>query len=66
MAGFFITNRPASRKYSTLARVCFGAEWGRAYNGGHPIWSSMNMQLAANCVRFAPKCRAFSTKTPCI
>jgi len=66
MAGFFITNRPASRKYSILARVCFSAEWCRAYNGGHPFWSSMNMQTSPNCVRFVPKYRAFSTKMPCI
>ena len=63
MAGFLITNRPASRKFSILAQVCFGAEWGRAYNGGQPILCGMNMQLALNSVRFAPEFPAFSTQT---
>ena len=66
MAAILSTNRPTSRKYSILAQVCFGAEWGRAYNGGQPIWCSMNMQLALNSVCFASKFPAFSTKTHCI
>ena len=52
MSAFLSTNRSTCRKYSILAQVCFGAEWGRAYNGGQPIWCSMNMQLSLNSVRF--------------
>ena len=37
MSVILSTNRPIGRKYSILARVCFGAEWGSAYNGGQPI-----------------------------
>ena len=73
MSAILSTNRSTCRKYSILAQVCFGAEWGRAYNGGQPIWCSMNMQLSLNSVRFhqnflhlAPKRTAFSIKTHCI
>ena len=38
MSAFLSTNRPTCRKYSILAQVCFGAEWGRAYNGDQPNW----------------------------
>jgi len=41
MAAILSTNRPTSRKYSILARVCFGAERGVTYNGGQPIWCGM-------------------------
>ena len=62
MSAILFTNRPTDRKFSILARVCFGAEWGCAYNGDQPNWCSMNMQLALNSVRFAPEFPAFSTK----
>ena len=37
MSAILFTNRSTGRKYSILAPVCFGAEWGRAYNDGQPI-----------------------------
>ena len=45
MSAILSTNRPTCRKYSILARVCFGAEWGTTYKGRQPSWCSINMQL---------------------